>query len=120
MTTENTKTHRGRPKKLEEGIVVKDTKQEIKPGQTIHGSKVPWTRQDVEKAFPICAFVPDETIPVTYNGVMYQLIAGVECLVPTIIRDIYQDYRRAKVGFGKNIMTSMGKVQVDPGAGTLE
>lgn len=80
---------------VEQTIKEKEEAQaERVPGMTLHGVKTSWRRSDVDKAFPICSFIPDETIPVTYNGVRYQLLSGIECLVPTIIRDIYNDRRR--------------------------
>ncbi len=72
------------------------------PGKVVHGTKTPWTRADMDKAYGICEFTPDETIPVTVNGQMYQLIAGVGMIAPTIIRDTYLEHirRNRRVGQG--------------------
>lgn len=87
------------------------------PGRVIKGTKTPWTRKDVDNAFPLCTFTPDETLPVTYNGVRYQLISGLEMLAPSIIRDIYLDSRKRRMEAAKN-MRMLG-VTVDPGVGAL-
>ena len=65
------------------------------PGRVVRGTKTPWTRGDVDRAFPPVTFTPEETIPVTYNGVRYLLIADVECCVPSCIKDIYDNHRKA-------------------------
>ena len=87
------------------------------PGQVVHGLKTPWTYGDVDRAFPPCTIMPEETIPVTYNGVRYQLLSGVEMTVPTIIRDIYFEHRRRTRDAGKSLK-GMG-IMVEAGAGGL-
>lgn len=110
---------------IEEMAVVAAAKARINadqgrvPGKVVDGTKTPWQRSDVEKAFPEkVRFVPDETIPVTYNGVRYQLIADVECLVPSCIKAIYDDYKRRKRAVGKSL-ASLG-IDTMAGAGALE
>ena len=80
-------------------VVVKEQEEaqaERIPGKVIRGVKTSWTRNDVDRLFPPVTILPEETIPVTYNGVQYQLIADREMVVPSIIRDIYLEYRRRR------------------------
>ena len=89
------------------------------PGKVIDGNKTPWNRSDVEKVFPLCSFIPGKTIGVTYNGVRYQLIESVECLVPTIVRDIYMRSERKIREAGRTLPQQGFPVTVNPGAGGL-
>ena len=73
------------------------------PGGTIRGSKIPWTRGDVERKFPKVTFVSEETIPVTFNGITYQLREGEEMTVPSCIQVIYNDHRKRERMIGRNI-----------------
>ena len=73
-----------------------ETQAERTPGKVIRGVKTSWTRGDVDRLFPSVTILPEETVPVTYNGVQYQLIADREMVVPSIIRDIYLEYRRRR------------------------
>ena len=73
---------------------IEETTGERVPGKIVKGLKTPWTAKDIERVFPLCEFTPEETIPVTYQGVKYQLFSGVSMVTPTIIRDIYLEHRR--------------------------
>ena len=59
-------------------------------GQPIYRKK-PWTRRDVETKYPKVTFTPNWSVPITFQNVSYQLEAGKETEVPSIIRDIYVD-----------------------------
>lgn len=76
---------------------------ERKPGVTIRGSKVPWTRGDVERAFPKVTFVPEESLPVTFNGITYRLTEGEDNTVPSCIKVIYDDHRKRERAIGRGI-----------------
>ena len=80
------------------------------PGRVIRGAKTPWTRRDVDNVFPPVTFIPEETIPVTYNGVRYQLFSDVEMTVPSIIRDIYVEHRRRA---RQSVTQSLASIGVD-------
>jgi hypothetical protein len=53
-----------------------------------------WSPQDMRQ-FPTKTFTPRETIPVTFNGLTYQLVDDQEVTVPEPIYTIYQEHRRA-------------------------
>ena len=48
----------------------------------------------MERLYPMVELTPDENIPVTVNGVRYDLFADKPCKVPSIIRDTYIEHRR--------------------------
>ena len=106
--------------------LAKDTKQEAieateerMPGKVVRGQKTSWTLKDVENIFPICEFTPDDTVQVTWNGVMIQFIAGCSQIMPTCFRDLYLETKR-RTRASKPIMVSTGKIDIEPGAGALE
>ena len=76
---------------------------ERKPGMTIRGGKVPWTPGDVERSFPKVTFVPEESIPVSFNGVRYFLREGEENTVPSCIKAIYDDHRKRERRIGAGL-----------------
>lgn len=81
---------------------------ERQPGMTIRraggiAAKVPWTRADVEKRFPKVTFMPEETIPVTWNGVSYQLREGEEITVPSVIKTTYDNHRKRVRAIGRGL-----------------
>ena len=91
-----------------------------KPGQEIHGTKTPWTDADLVRIHGICEFTPEETTPVTVNGVRYQLVSGVSMVVPKIVRDVYTQSRRERAAAGKSLPKESGfTTVVDLGVGAL-
>lgn len=96
-----------------------EVKEERVPGKVVHGQKTSWTLKDIENVFPLCEFTPDNTVQVTWNGVMLQFIAGVSQLMPTCFRDQYLETKR-RTRVSKPIVVSTGKITVDAGAGALE
>lgn len=106
-------------KLVEEAVKTAEEGGDRVPGKKVHGVKTPWMRSDVDKAFPLCSFTPGKTMPVTYNGVRYQLIEGVEMLVPTIVRDIYNESEKKMREAGRNLPQQGFPVTVNPGAGGL-
>ena len=66
------------------------------PGLTIGSTKTIYTYQDLEKMFPYVSFRPEETIPLTFQGVKVQCFAGFEMHVPKCFKDIYDNHRREK------------------------
>ena len=97
------------------------TPTERKPGMVIRGNKVPWTRKAQDEVYGVCEFVPDETLPVTVNGVGYQLLAGVPMMCPTIVRDIYYRSKRGARDAARALPTESGfESTVSLGAGALE
>jgi len=81
--------------------------------------KVPWTYKDM-KQFPEVTFTPEETIKIIYNGLLYQLVADRETIVPSVIKGLYDDHRKAMRKQSDTIMTNFGVVKVSAGAGALE
>jgi len=99
---------------VEEAVKEQEEIGERVPGKVVRGIKTPWTRADVDKIFPIVSLIPEQTIRVTYNGVSYQLIQDLEMVVPSVIRDIYNNSRK-RVRQG----TQIPGVFVEGGAGGL-
>jgi len=65
-----------------------------KPGDVVNGFKVAWTYDQMLKNFPIVTFTPEETVPLTWNGVKVQALAMVEMHVPEPFKEIYDRHRR--------------------------
>lgn len=91
------------------------------PGMTIDGIKTPWTRRDIEERFEIVELLAEETVPIIWNGVTYQLIQGATHYVPSVIRDSYLRHRQGMRTAGKNLGEGSGFTAiVNLGAGALE
>lgn len=99
---------------------------EPRPGTVVDNGKptahkVPWKFSDMEKMYPSVTFTPEETIPITVHGLKYQLIADQPISVPSIVKDIYDDHRKAGRSSPKVFVSSAGDVVgITPGAGPLE
>ena len=65
-----------------------------KPGDVVNGYKVAWTWSEMLKQFPVVTFTPEETIPLTWNGVKVQALAQTEMHVPQPFKMIYDQHRR--------------------------
>jgi len=97
--------------------VVETTPEEIKPGMTLNGNKVPFTYKYLCEIFPIVSFIPDMNIKFTYQGVPVQLYAGIECHIPKIYKDLY-DRPRAINNDTNKTLREMG-ITPELGAGSL-
>ena len=86
------------------------------PGSIRGGFKKTATYSDLKKMFPMAKFTPEETIPLTFNGVRVQALAGYEMEVPQCFKDIYDKHRRAPSA--TNELRKQGYV-VDEGVGAL-
>lgn len=64
------------------------------PGLAVGDTKTSYTYQDLCSMFPIVSFIPEETIPLTYNGVRVQALQGVEIHVPQCFKRLYDQHRR--------------------------
>ena len=95
-------------------------KSQDTPGQIQAGRKKIYTRKDLDRLYGICEFTPDETIPVTFQGVRYQLLAGVTMSAPTIIRDIYENHKRELRRVGMTKSETGYETIIAIGAGALE
>jgi len=84
--------------------VIKEIKEELEtkveetpkgrvPGLTVGGTKTTYTYQDLVNIFPIVSFIPEETVPLTYQGVRVQAYYGVEMHVPKCFKDVYDHSR---------------------------
>lgn len=65
-----------------------------KPGDIVNGYKVGWTWTKMKETFPLVIFTPEETIPLSFNGVRVQAIAQVEMKVPEPFKRIYDQHRK--------------------------
>ncbi len=91
-----------------------------KPGDVINGYKVAWTWSEMLKQFPIVTFTPEETIPLTWNGVKVQALAQIEMHVPQPFKMIYDQHRR-ELGKQTKIVGREGfDSTTSLGAGALE
>ncbi len=73
------------------------------PGLTIGSSKTPYTYKDLDGMFPAVTFTPEETIPLTYQGVSVQALSGWEMCVPECFKRVYDNHRREKRQFSKTL-----------------
>jgi len=124
----------GREQEIKEGIkqliseAVEEAAEEAAgpklPGQIedageLVARKVHWTMHDAERLYPPVAFTPEETIPVTFNGLTIQLRADQPITVPSCFKGIYDEHRRLVRQSARPFMTPGGIVDVAPGAGAL-
>lgn len=105
----------------ERAEVKKEEGLKREPGMTVDGAKIPWTRKDIEDRFLIVELLSEETVPITWNGVTYQLLQGATHYVPSVIRDSYLRHRGEMRKAGKNLGEGSGfNAIVNLGAGALE
>jgi len=64
------------------------------PGTVIGDTKVIYTEADLNRMFPKVTFTPEVTMPISYQGVRYQLISNWEMTVPEPIKKIYDKHRQ--------------------------
>ena len=105
--------------------VVKEDATERIPGMILDAGKLtthklPYKRSDLERIYPMLTFTPEETIPITLQGITYQLEADKPITVPSAIKDIYDNYRKSRRQSAGVLMTAYGPVNVQPGVGALE
>lgn len=89
------------------------------PGKKVAGTKTMWTKKDIADRWPVVTFVPEETVKVTFQGVIYQLLAGAENHVPQVIRDQYYMCKRQERMAGKSLPETGYVTTIDLGAGAL-
>ena len=90
------------------------------PGQVVRGTKTTWTKADMDRIYGICEFTPEETVPITINGIRYQCIAGYTMLCPTIVKQVYENRKRVLRESGKVLPHDLGyETIVELGAGAL-
>lgn len=93
---------------------------ERRPGMVIDGNKVPFSYQWYCDNFPIVTFTPEETVPLTENGVKVQAYSGVEMHVPSPFKANY-DRHRALLRKGQSLPQGEGyENTINLGAGPLE
>ena len=90
------------------------------PGKTIKGYKVGYTYADLCKIFPIVSFTPEETVPLTWNGVTVQALEGIEMHVPQCYKTLYDNHRQALRLAGKSLPNREFENMIALGAGGLE
>ena len=64
------------------------------PGLTHGSSKTTYTYQDLVAMFPIASFTPEETVPLTFQGITVQAFGGIEMHVPSCFKTIYDQHRK--------------------------
>ncbi len=97
-----------------------DQEEDNRPGRHIGGEKIAWKESDLLERWPVVAFVPSETLPISFNGIRYQMIAGRECHVPSVIVRQYNDRVKAKTDPAKDLLQGTGfNTVVELGAGPL-
>jgi hypothetical protein len=77
---------------------VRSLDQDIQPGQIMNpksplATKRPWTWGDL-KGCETKTFIPNETLPVTWNGLTVYLNADVETTIPIYHYETYMEHRR--------------------------
>ena len=87
-----------------------------KPGLTRGSSKTTYTYPDLCDMFPTVSFTPEETIPLTFQGVKVQAYDGIEMHVPRCFKTIY-DHHRKELKQMKETLLEAGLL--DLGAGGL-
>ncbi len=93
-----------------------ESNQDRVPGKVIRGVKTPWTVKEMDKAYGIITFTPEETIPITVSGIKFQLFADREITCPSIVKWTYDDYRKRTRGIGRDLA---GRGIVKMGGGAL-
>jgi hypothetical protein len=58
--------------------------------------KIRWTKEWIARTYPAATWTPDRSITISPHGVRYDLGAGIEVTLPQIVKDIYDDVRRAE------------------------
>ena len=131
MTDEPIKRKRGRPRKVRPEPTIPSA---LEPKGLPCGSKyeitrrdgskelrkVPWTRAIVEKMFPMVEIFPEDTLPLTWNGVTYNITEGQTISVPQPHADIYRRFQRNKHAPKAGVMIIDGQaIVVRHGAGGL-
>ena len=97
------------------------TEQEanLKAGTIIGDRKIPYTRKDLDEIYGTTEFIPDETIPITLQGIRFQMVAGRETCVPKEVKAIWDRRKRMLA----NPSTTLGDrgyaTVVEHGAGAL-
>ena len=81
-----------------------ESNQDRIPGKVIRGVKTPWTVKEMDKAYGITTFTPEETIPMTISGIKFQLFEGIEMTCPTIVKVEYDNYRRRIRRIGRDLV----------------
>ena len=90
------------------------------PGAVIGATKVPYSRRDIERVYqPMVTFIPEENIPVTVQGVQYDLYADREITVPYIVKNIYEEHKKAERARGRGVTLSSGEYVPVTGVGGL-
>jgi len=89
------------------------------PGVTYGGNKAGYTYQHLCKMFPVVSFTPDETIPLTWNGVSVMAISGLEMHTPKCFKDLYDRHRQAVRESFREVRKLNPDLIIDVGAGPL-
>lgn len=76
----------------------RQTTSDVKPGQimnpgSILQTKRPWTWDDL-KGCDTVTFIPNETLPITWNGLTVYVNTDIETTIPAVHYGIYQEHRR--------------------------
>jgi len=105
-----------------ESKVVEEAEMKVtgrKPGVTVGGTKTTYTYRDLCEMFPIVKFTPEETIPLTFQGVRVQALANIEMHVPECFEKIYRQHRKTLSTAGRTLPQLGYENVVELGIGAL-
>ena len=89
------------------------------PGLTVGGTKTSYTFRDLCEMFPIVAFIPEETVGLTFQGIRVQALSGIELHAPSCFKKIYDNHRKAQREAGSKLPDTGYVPLVELGAGAL-
>lgn len=81
--------------------------------------KAPWTLHSLKDFYGEVTFTPEETMPVTVNGVRVVLEADKPFTGPACFQGVYEECRRLR-RLPQRISTILGPVDITLGAGALD
>ena len=94
---------------------------DLKPGEvknkgTLAEREREWNYKDLQDPgqFKQVTFTPAETVPITWNGLSFQLVADEEITVPEPIWNVYREHREALKQAGINERYLMGQSDIAP------
>lgn len=91
------------------------------PGATVEGSKIPFTEKDLIDIHGLYTFIPDDTRPITIQGVRVQLLKGYEITTAKCFYNYYQQCKREEDAAAYSLPKDTGfETLINVGGGALE
>lgn len=69
---------------------------------------------------PAVKFIPEETVPIGWNGITIYVTKGIEIEVPQMFYDVYRDSRQGTMQAYRNAQASLEKRAFGPGQTSVE